>query len=189
MSLLLVFLGVVVTSIVAPTWLGYLTNKNNEKVKKDEWKRQDDKEEAERTRHKEATEQTEKVADLVEVQTKVVKVVADASVETQEKLDRIEAQAKRIHLLVNSDMTAARQAELDQTRMTLVMLRRVIALGKARGVNPTEEDIEALEETKHRIDDLEVLISDRQAQDERLKKEAEEQPVKLEDDNPPKDGE
>lgn len=74
-----------------------------------------------------------------------------------------DAQLKQIHTLVNSEMTAARQAELDQTRITLIMLRKVVAMDKANGREPEPEDLEAIITTGARITELQAILADRLA--------------------------
>lgn len=76
----------------------------------------------------------------------------------------IEFQLKTIHTLVNSDMTAARQAELDQVLVTLALLRKIATLDRVAGREPTEEDLAALDRTMERIGELRVLLADRLTQ-------------------------
>jgi hypothetical protein len=74
------------------------------------------------------------------------------------------AQLNAIHTLVNSDMTAARQSELDQTRVTLAVLRKVVALDLAAGRDPAEADRATIDATEARIAELEAILEDRLAQ-------------------------
>lgn len=92
----------------------------------------------------------------------VARVAAATASEASRKLDQIDAQARRIHILVNSDMTAARQSELDQTRAIAVVLRRIIALAVANpAAEPEAEDIAALKRATARITELELILADR----------------------------
>src|SRR5688572_18678682 len=86
--------------------------------------------------------------DLVSIQ------VVNASDITNEKLDTI-------HILVNSNMTAAMQAELDATVRELAMMREVISLNKAAGRKPSAEAIAALEMTQEKINELRSQLEDR----------------------------
>lgn len=80
------------------------------------------------------------------------------------KLDQLSAQAAQIHSLVNSDMTAARQAELDQTRSLLTVLRRVVSITADKGQPPDPADVQAIENAIRRVTELERVLSDRLAQ-------------------------
>jgi hypothetical protein len=84
--------------------------------------------------------------------------------DTATKLDDLSAQTQRIHTLVNSDMTAARQEELDQAESLIVVLQRVISLAKGKGIMPDPADTDALERTRQRRDHLELILADRLAQ-------------------------
>jgi hypothetical protein len=97
---------------------------------------------------------TDEVARLAELR-------ADRS---DEKLDQIDLQARRIHTLVNSDMTAARQSELDTTRVIVAVLRRVIALARDRGIQPDPKDVDALDAAERRAVELEQILADRLSQ-------------------------
>lgn len=77
------------------------------------------------------------------------------------KLDDLSAQTARIHTLVNSDMTAARQEELDQAEALIVVLKRVVKLAEDKGIEPETADIEALTRTQRRRDQLELILADR----------------------------
>jgi hypothetical protein len=77
------------------------------------------------------------------------------------KLDAIGVQTQRIHTLVNSDMTAARQEELDQAESLIVALRRVIQVSRDKGLQPDPSDVSQLERTMMRRDQLESILADR----------------------------
>ncbi len=84
----------------------------------------------------------------------VAKVAAAAN-------DVTTSQLKQIHTLVNSDMTAARQAELDQTRLSLVLLRRMIARDVTDGRSPDPDDLAAIDLAEARITNLTAILADR----------------------------
>ncbi len=108
----------------------------------------------------------------------VARVAAAEAVKANAKLDQIDLQAKRIHTLVNSDMTAARQSELDQSRAMGVVLRRVIDLAVSTpGVEPDPRDITALRATDTRISELEAILADRLAQMRIVEADAAENPI------------
>jgi hypothetical protein len=73
-------------------------------------------------------------------------------------------QLKQIHTLVNSDMTAARQSELDQTILSLALMRRVISLIETVGQEPSTEDLATIEQTEKRIIELRAMLADRLVQ-------------------------
>ena len=115
----------IVSMILAPVMLSYLTNRQRRAEKREDWKRQDE------------------VARRLEI----------AQKDNTHRLDEI-------HTLVNSDMTAARQSELNQTRLTLATMRKVVAISKTP---PSPEDLAAIESTESRILELETIIADRLA--------------------------
>jgi hypothetical protein len=87
----------------------------------------------------------------------VARVAATVAADTKKQLDQI-------HTLVNSDMTAARQAELDQTRRALAVLMRLVDKDRAMGNAPSISDFEEIGRNQTRINDLEKILADRLAQ-------------------------
>lgn len=84
---------------------------------------------------------------------------ADTAKETNGKLDVI-------HTLVNSQLTAAMQSELDAIVRELAMMLEVIALKKAAGFEPTAEALAALDAAQAKVADLTAKLEDRhRAQD------------------------
>jgi hypothetical protein len=80
------------------------------------------------------------------------------------KLDDLAVQTKRIHTLVNSDMTAAREEQLEQAESLIIVLQRVIQLAQSKGIAPDPADVDALERTQRRRDQLELILADRMTQ-------------------------
>lgn len=76
----------------------------------------------------------------------------------------ITAKLAQIHILVNSDMTAARQAELDQARLMLTAVRRVVQITTSGGDRANPADLKVIEDTVAHIGDLERILADRLAQ-------------------------
>lgn len=66
-----------------------------------------------------------------------------------------------IHSLVNSNMTAALQSELDATVRELAMMKEVIELKRAMGIEPSPEVLSAITSTQTRINELLAVIRDR----------------------------
>jgi len=102
-----------------------------------------------------------KTDEVAEVAATVARSVAAA---TRTDVAETHAQLRQIHTLVNSDMTAARQGELDQARLALIMLRRVVALTEAAGREITPAEQSEIERTEMRIAELEAIIADRMTQ-------------------------
>jgi hypothetical protein len=66
-----------------------------------------------------------------------------------------------IHTLVNSNMTASMQAELDATVRELAMMHEVIDLKRINGHDPTPAALEAVAFTEGKIADLRARLNDR----------------------------
>lgn len=143
-----------VGTFLAPVVLMYLTSRERRRDKLEDYRRQD------------------------EVAAKVDRAAAQAAVTQQANIRRTDevarvaaaaaaeqrSQLKQIHTLVNSDMTAARQGELDQTRATLVMLKKIVAMDARDGRPPQAEDVAAIGATESRIKELQAILADRLVQ-------------------------
>jgi hypothetical protein len=142
--------GVIFASVTAPLILAHRTERIHREDQLADYQRQD------------------KVAAAAAAAAVAAQAAAAAAqsqaADTASKLDDLSAQTQRIHTLVNSDMTAARQEELDQAESLIVVLERVIALAKDRGVLPDPSDSDALARTQRRRDQLELILADRLAQ-------------------------
>jgi hypothetical protein len=172
-------IGVLAVGVLAPAWLLSRTEKIHREDREADWERQDKvAEKAAKAAEDLATSQ-KKIADqaavaaqlLVDAQAETIRrtnEVAAAAAERDSQvalqLSRIDAQAQRIHTLVNSDMTAARQSERDQTIAMTAVLRKVIALAESRGQVPDETDIQALAAAERRVTELDQILADRLAQ-------------------------
>jgi hypothetical protein len=141
-------------SITAPLILAHRTERMHREDQLADYQRQD-------KVAREAKEAASLVAAELQKSTEAAQENARVS---QEKLDDLSAQTQRIHTLVNSDMTAARQEELDQAESLIVVLQRVIKLAKGKGLMPDPADTDALERTQRRRDQLELILADRLAQ-------------------------
>ncbi len=77
----------------------------------------------------------------------------------------VNTQLRQIHTLVNSDMTAARQGQLDQSRKSLMLLKKVAGMAEKLGLPPpSKEELLEMEETEKHIVELEAILADRMAQ-------------------------
>ena len=84
----------------------------------------------------------------------------------------VSAKLEQIHTLVNSEMTAARQNELDQTRAMLSVLQRVVAKAYEKGIEPEPEDLQGIKTTRARVSELESILADRLVQLRLMEKQA-----------------
>jgi hypothetical protein len=75
--------------------------------------------------------------------------------------ERIAAQLKLIHSLVNSDMTSARTSERDQTQLALLQLKRVVALSAKLGMPVSASDADAMKIAEDRVAELNAVLADR----------------------------
>lgn len=80
--------------------------------------------------------------------------VAETAQKTSDKLDVI-------HGLVNSNMTAAIQAELDATAREAAMIQEVIDLKRASGIEPAIEALAALDSARKKIAELTTGLAGR----------------------------
>lgn len=73
---------------------------------------------------------------------------------------------KVVHALVNSNMTAHMQSELDATVRELAMMREVARLHEEAGRDATDETRSAIDLTEARVAELRAVLHDRfQVQD------------------------
>jgi hypothetical protein len=153
-SLILVAVVAVFSSITAPLILAHRTERMHRQDMLADYQRQD-----------EVAKEAKAAAEALLTQQREAAEAARLRDEASRLLlSRIDAQADRIHTLVNSDMTAARQEELDQAEATIIVLERVIRIAREKGVDPEPEDILALEAAKTRRDKLEQILADRMHQ-------------------------
>jgi hypothetical protein len=150
-SLIAVAVVAVFTSITAPLILARRTERLSREDKLAEYQRQDE---------------VAKLAAATAAASLAQQVAAAEEARQRDEaaavlLGRINAQADRIHTLVNSDMTAARQEELDQAEATIIVLERVLRVARLKGIGPEPEDVEALEAARTRRDKLEQILADR----------------------------
>ena len=93
----------------------------------------------------------------------VASMLVNSSQAVTVQLDGLKAGQKEIHTLVNSDMTAARNAELEQTEVALLALEEIVTLKLATGVQSTEAAHAKIDATKARITELKLILADRAA--------------------------
>lgn len=155
-----------IVSVISPLMLAYITNKSRINEKREDWRRQDvvaarAAEVAERllAKQEETTRQTKATAEQAKEAASLLvennKVVADTAVVTNSKLDII-------HTLVNSNMTAALQGELDRSKGEIdsakgqvVLMREVIGLRIEAGQEPDPDAMGVLAALEAKVKDLE----------------------------------
>jgi flagellar biosynthesis GTPase FlhF len=126
----------VIATIISPLILSWATGRQRRKEKVQDWARED-----------EVARRAQVAADnLLAGQTEATRQAKKAAAATKSAL-------KEIHTLVNSDMTAARQSELTQTRALLVLMQAQ--------TDPTESDIAAMDAQEIRVAELENILADR----------------------------
>lgn len=133
-----VLIVAVVASVIGPLLLAWLTGRQRRAEKIEDYRRQDEvamrADEATRVLL-ESQERNALRADLL------AKEAADRAEEVAQRLvdqherttEEMNGKLDVIHVLVNSNMTKAMQAELDATAAQLVLMREVIALREATG--------------------------------------------------------
>jgi hypothetical protein len=129
-----------IVSVFSPILVSVLTNHQHARERKMDWARQDA-----------VAAQAAEAASLLLAENKRV---AATAANTNNKLDTI-------HILVNSNMTKAMQAELDATRRDLASLREVARLNEEAGRPRSEEAHGVIEETALRIAKLDAELRDR----------------------------
>ena len=142
--------GVIFASITAPLILAHRTERMHREDMLSDYQRQD--------------KVAAAAAAAAVAAQEAARQAQEQAVSAAAKLDDLSAQTQRIHTLVNSDMTAARQEELDQAESLIVVLNRVIQLARDKGMMPDPSDIDALERTQRRRDQLELILADRLSQ-------------------------
>jgi uncharacterized protein Yka (UPF0111/DUF47 family) len=143
MEAVFVALIVAIAGLIGPVVLSHFNNKQRKEELVETYRRQDQVANQAKEAAKLLLEANEKVAERAEV--------------TNSKLDVI-------HTLVNSNMTAAMQAELDATTRELAMMKEVVRLNKVMGHEPSKEALSAIDTTLRRIDELRVNMEDRYKQ-------------------------
>jgi hypothetical protein len=131
-------------SCIGPTIVGVI-------LKKIDWNREDEK-----SKHlEEVAKQAEKAAKLLLDSNKQI---ATAALESSKIVN---AKLEVIRVDVNSNMTAAMQAELDATEGQIALLREVVELKKSAGTKPTQEALSYITAKDQRISELRATLKDR----------------------------
>lgn len=155
------------SGIISPLLLALLINRNRRAEKQEDYKRQDDvATQAAEAAKLLAARQDDAAAKAAEAATLLLaaneRVAKDTKI-TNGKLDVI-------HGLVNSNMTAAMQAELDARRENLALLLEVVEMKRAAGHEPNSETLLLIGAAKGKIAELEAGLSDRLKQSKEIEK-------------------
>jgi len=84
---------------------------------------------------------------------------------------RTQANLKEIHILVNSDMTAARTAERDAMKLLVVALKQVVTANVKLEIPSPSELIDEIARAEGRIVELDGILADRHAAQVRVEQE------------------
>lgn len=152
--LALIALVVTVVTVGTPVLTIFITNRNAAAIKKEDWERQD-----------KVAAQAAEAARLLLASNERVARTAEF---TNGKLDVI-------HTLVNSNFTAAMQAEYDATIALLTTMQEIVELKRKAGDEPSPETIAAIEATKAKIAKLRIALDERLRQAKLAEQRQEEQ--------------
>ena len=157
-SVVVVVLVAIFSSITAPLIISAQAEKRHREDRQADWDRQD----------KVAAAAKQTADDLAVSQKRIADQAAEAASLLLAANERVAHTAQVtngkldiIHQLVNSNMTAAMQAELDATVRELAMMREVIELKRAAGKEPTVEALAAETATMAKIGELTSTLQDR----------------------------
>ena len=158
---LIVFIVAIFSSIVSPLVLVSATAFIHRKERAEDFKRQD----AVAAKAAAVAVKAETAAELLSAAQQVtITNTEDVRVAAASSAADTKTQLKQIHTLVNSDKTAAMQALLDQTQLTLVGLREIVALVKKGRGKPTAATLSAIETAEEHIAQLTAELVDREHQ-------------------------
>ncbi len=149
-------------SALSPVLLAYTTNKQHRR----------DREEDRLERETVATRAANVAKELKDVQKTTLAVTKDNAVAAAVSAADAKTQLKQIHTLVNSNLTAARQSELNQTKLLLVAMKRVMAYDSELGRDTSPEDLAAVEAAISHIAGLEQLLAQGKGQLDAVEQEA-----------------
>lgn len=145
-------------AIAAPMILSYINGRQLRVARQEEYAERRLEIAEEHVRQDEVADRLWKQQHLVSAKVEEVSVRAAANAK------EARSQLKQIHTLVNNDMTAARQAELDAKRDTLAALKRIVTAAQRNNEPVNTRDLEEIAANEQRIQELEGILADRLAQ-------------------------
>lgn len=141
----------VVCSIIAPVVIALVGNRDRRLARSEDWARQDV-----------IAERAQQYADAQAArQTLIAERVAEVAAEAEKTSKLQTARLEQIHTLVNSNLTAALQDQLDTRKENLVLLRESMAVKQYSGIAPSLETLAVIETASARIAELEAQMKDR----------------------------
>ena len=82
---------------------------------------------------------------------------------------KLSGEVKEVHILVNSDKTAAYQDKCDALGRELILLKMVVDLHRNAGKEPSRESLNEITNTELKIVDLKKLLAERAVEAETVK--------------------
>lgn len=164
---------IIISAIVSPVVIARVTEQARRKDKQEDWARQD----AVAAQAADAAllllEKQDEIAQAAKQASQKAEAAATRLIETNERVGRQNAEAAMginskldvVHRLVNSNMTAAMQSELDAKKAQRAALRVVIGYKQSAGANVTDDEVE-INVLNVKIATLEATLTDRQIQQE-----------------------
>jgi hypothetical protein len=156
-------------SITAPLILTMRTERMHREDRIADYARQDEKDRITKAAADEVAKKAEQAAtDLAASQKAIADQAAEAATLLLANNERVAETQKEtngkldvIHTLVNSNMTAAMQSELDATVRELAMMQEVMELKRTAGQEPSPETLTAVGATTTKIAELQATLADR----------------------------
>lgn len=146
------------TSDRAATRREHVAAEHRRRDKQQDWDRQDEvasRVEEAAAEAREVAKRAQRTADLLVESNE--RVAADAA----KANEYVSGQLQQIHTLVNSNMTAAMQAELDARQAQLITLRELVALKQDAGHTPSADVVQTVTQLEMKIAELEANLHDR----------------------------
>jgi hypothetical protein len=149
---------ILIVAVAGPCLLAYLNGRQIRKGKEQDWERQD-------AVADQAAEAAKLLADAQERTIKrtdeVARKVEESTLVTDAKLDDIQHLGEETHMLVNSNMTAAKQDRVDAMEAQLVSLNELTAMRQAVGQDPSSRAIATTKTLEAKIADAKAEIDER----------------------------
>jgi predicted nucleic acid-binding Zn-ribbon protein len=156
-------------ALISPIILAALTNRARRQEKEQDYARQDAVAKAAKDSADAAKKAAEEVAAKLET---TANTTNEKLSTTNEKLETLREGQDVIHTLVNSNMTAAMQSELDTTRRTRVLMSELIELKKTSGHEPSTEALAELKTIDAKITELQANVTGRMEQAKKVNSKA-----------------
>lgn len=164
---LVVAIPTVLSTVFMPIFLAWMAYSQKRQDKIEEYARQDLVAARAEAAAKELLESNKKIAaqtDQVATQAaEAAKLLLAANERVSQDTKLTNVKLDTIHGLVNSNMTAAMQAELDATMRERAVMQELMELKKGMGKEPTVDTLAALKSATDRTHELNTILADRLA--------------------------